>query len=91
MAPRRRDPFEGVNLDEEFVRDARFVEPSAAQRTGAAGPAGTSTRERVLARVRRSGGRAVPSRRAVDGAVRRVGRLRRSRRRTARFLALLVL
>ncbi len=96
MAPRRRDPFKGVNLDDEFVRDARFIEPSAAQRTGAAGSPGTagpptSTRERVLARVRRSGGRSVPARRAVDGAVRRVGRLRRSRRRLARFLALVVL
>ena len=39
MAPRRQDPFEGLRLDERFVRDAKFHEPSAAERLGASGSA----------------------------------------------------
>lgn len=38
MAPRRQDPFEGLRLDERFVREARFIEPSAAERTAPSGP-----------------------------------------------------
>ncbi|WP_066072267.1 septum formation family protein [Frankia sp. EI5c] len=34
MAPRHPDPFEDVRLDERFVRSARFLEPSARERTG---------------------------------------------------------
>ncbi|SNQ45704.1 conserved hypothetical protein [Frankia canadensis] len=32
MASRHQDPFEGLRLDERFVRGARFLEPSAAER-----------------------------------------------------------
>ncbi|ABD12988.1 hypothetical protein Francci3_3636 [Frankia casuarinae] len=33
MASRHQDPFEGLRLDERFVRGARFLEPSAAERS----------------------------------------------------------
>ncbi|CUU55731.1 Septum formation [Parafrankia irregularis] len=39
MAPRHPDPFEGVRLDERFVRSARFLEPSAMERAGRFPPA----------------------------------------------------
>lgn len=91
MGPRRRDPFEGVNLDDEFVRAARFVEPSAAERTGVGAAPGTSTRARVLARGRRPVSGRRTARRAAGRAVRGVGWVRRSHRNAARFLALLAL
>jgi len=37
MASRHQDPFEGLRLDERFVRGARFIEPSAAERSRSRG------------------------------------------------------
>ncbi|WP_250292440.1 MULTISPECIES: septum formation family protein [unclassified Frankia] len=39
MARDGRDPFEGLRLDDTFVRSARFIEPSADERVAASGEA----------------------------------------------------
>ncbi len=39
MARDGRDPFEGLHLDDSFVRSARFIEPSADERATASGGA----------------------------------------------------
>ncbi|ONH36337.1 septum formation family protein [Protofrankia sp. BMG5.30] len=39
MARDGRDPFEGLHLDDTFVRSARFIEPSADERLAASGEA----------------------------------------------------
>ncbi|WP_250643259.1 septum formation family protein [Frankia sp. AiPa1] len=38
MASRHQDPFEGLRLNERFVRGARFLEPSAVERCRSGGP-----------------------------------------------------
>ncbi|WP_251736392.1 septum formation family protein [Frankia sp. R82] len=51
MAPRHEDPFEGLRLNERFVRGARFLEPSADER-GRSPEATATTRCQVVAAPR---------------------------------------
>ncbi|MCK9901128.1 hypothetical protein CC117_09955 [Parafrankia colletiae] len=60
MASQHPDPFEDVRLDERFVRSARFLEPSARERTG----------QMSLARGARCG--VVPAPRGLQGLVYRL-------------------
>lgn len=85
MAPRHEDPFEGLRLNERFVRGARFLEPSADERGRSSEPASGSTRCQV-----------VPAPRGLPGVFHRMvsppappGRSRRIARMVT-FLAIVV-
>jgi hypothetical protein len=72
-----RDPFEGLRLDEGFVRDARFIEPSAADRRHGDGITGRLDR-----------GHVVPARSWLSRLLHGVVRVSRHRARAVAALAL---